>query len=127
MCSIGDDICSVYRAGDRKARKAYRCEECRRTIQAGETYRYAFMVFDSDACSFRTCEHCMSAAQWLVETCGGYAIGGLHEELIEHAREYNHFGLGRLVVGLRRGWRRFDGAGLMPPPAMPALLEGMHA
>ena len=128
------DSPSIYRASTRRSRKERKCEECRRTIAVGERYHYAFMVYETYPSGFYTCEHCSVAMDWLIENCGGFAHGGVWEDLEEHISEYRTqaplvtYELAKLKVAWRRQWRRFDGLGLMRVPPVPPVIEGaMHA
>lgn len=58
--------CDIY-SGDgpeffneehRRARKQYKCSECRQEIKPGETYLYEFSVYCGAADWTRTCERC---------------------------------------------------------------------
>jgi hypothetical protein len=114
-----DDIdpCTWLGTETRKARKAHRCDECRREIQAGESYARSTYVMDGDLRVNKACAHCDATRAWLTKHCGGWVTEHLLEELQEHHSEgYREDRLARLIVGVRRNWRRFDGAGLMAVP-----------
>lgn len=125
-----DDYPQVYRSKVQRTRKERKCQECSRAIAVGEPYQNVFMVFDRDASAWITCQHCLMAAQWLQENCGGYLIGGVWEDIHDHIREYRGpsayraiiHGLRRLEIGCERKWRRFDGAGLMPLGKVPPVI-----
>lgn len=126
MCMAdGGEPPDIYRGESRTARKTYRCAECPRQIQAGEQYHYAFMVYDGDPSTFRTCAHCCVAMRWLADNCGSFLRGAIHEDYEEHADEYRHVrhDILRSKVGRRREWKRFDGSGLMSVPPMPEGLS----
>ncbi len=127
MCMIDDcDTPTVYRESWQKAKKAYRCEECRRAIEAGEAYRRTFMVQDGNPGTYFTCRHCQSACVWLSRNCNGYLFSAVLEDIDEHVLEAHgacRIGLMRLGLGMRRQWRRFDGAGLLPVQAIPPTFE----
>lgn len=117
---------TVYRESWHRARKAYKCIECRRGISVGERYRYNFQVYEGrPSDSLHTCEHCGTiACPWLVEHCRGYLFKGVEEDIANHV-EYGPWSAdeerqpikmslpARIVVAMRRKWQRFDGGGLM--------------
>jgi hypothetical protein len=114
MCAIDDcDMATVWTESWRVARKPWTCEECARTISAGESYRYVSALFDGHWGSYRRCAHCMAAGAWMGEVCGGYPIGMLREELTEHWHEgYRSVPFARLIVGQKRQWH--DGRDPIP-------------
>ena len=125
MCNFDDgDFPEVWRTSTPRARKSHQCDECRRAIQPGETYTRDFSVYDGRADTFITCGHCYVARAWLIENCGAWS-SGFSDLMIEHAREYPDikFGLLRIVFGMRRQWKRFDGGGLMKVQPMPRSIE----
>lgn len=118
MCMIEDgEPCDVWIETAHRARKEHKCEECYRMIMPGEMYRRIFMVSDGHARTSKMCAHCTKAAGLLVEQCGGYAAGGVLEDLTQHCEWLNEYQWSRQaarhVVAMRRKWRRFDGTGLM--------------
>lgn len=118
MCMFDGDGGVVLSDEHPRARKAHRCGECGRRIEPGETYRKTSVIGDGFY-SGKTCAHCEPAAEWLLKNCHGYIFGGVHEDLREHVLcgAVPTFGaVARMTVGIARGWRRFDGAGLMPIP-----------
>lgn len=124
MCSIDGDAPDVYRATDHVARVRHKCIECNRAIEPGETYRRAFSVYDGMVDTYKTCTHCQVGQAWLAENCGGFSHHGLFEEMEEHAETYpdHRFGFLRIKAGMRRQWKRFDGAGLMRHPPLPVAV-----
>jgi hypothetical protein len=123
MCAIDDaEIFVKWERRERKAIKPHECSECRREIAKGETYHFEKGLLSGMGWeSSKRCAHCEVGARWLVEECHGYCINQVREEIHEHAQDYHAKGLWRLVVGADRKWQRFDGAGLMPIPAMPPV------
>lgn len=103
-----------------RARKPHVCDECARTIQPGEQYQVVAGLWDGDLRRFKTCAHCVMASGWLEEQCDGYGFGRLREEIEEHWHEgYKSAWMGRAIVGMRRGWKRHDGALLAVPSEPP--------
>ena len=101
------------------ARKAHKCNECGRAIRPGERYERAGGVWDGRFASFKTCEHCVVAREWLQYYCDGFLYTEVAEELVEHYQEASasvFSDLGRVAAGIGRGWTRRDGS-LMPVPA----------
>jgi hypothetical protein len=129
MCMIDDaepwDLSKSYQV---KARKPHACVECGRAIAAGETYTLDKGLYEGYWDTNKTCAHCKVGQQWLASNCGGWMYECVREEMQEHAREYPAiaFGLLRVAVGIKRDWKRFDGAGLMAIPQIPrAIAETM--
>ncbi len=119
MCAIdGGESYSNYRTKFVRARKPHKCDECNRAIPKGEVYRYAEGVMEGGWNSHYICSHCEVPANWLLTNCHGYVHCGIQEDIEQHTEEYPAlaFGLYRFVVGMRRGWQRFNGEGLMPIP-----------
>lgn len=114
MCAVDfSDPADVYRAETRTARKQHWCEECGRRVQAGEAYCYTTTLYDGRWWVSKQCRHCVALGAWMGVLCGGYPIGGLHEELIEHWREgYASLSVGRWIVAMQKRWH--DGADAVP-------------
>lgn len=120
VCMIDDADGLTFKDVERKARKVHKCGECRREIASGETYYRAAGIQDGYLWSSKTCSHCRAGpCAWLVEHCRGYLIGGVYEDLLGHfepgviSDDSARFEVGRLLVAIRRGWKRRDGR-LMP-------------
>ncbi len=117
MCSLDFDHCTWFGSEIRRTRKERQCDECGRKIAPGEKYKRSTWKDARDFEVGEACEHCTSAMTWVMAHCGYEMSGGLHDELLEHVEaKYSEDGIGRLVVGMRRKWQRFDGRGLMPVP-----------
>ena len=128
MCMVeGADCSQIFNSESwHRARKAHRCCECGREIVVGERYRYcAIKDYEySGVDSYHTCAGCAVVEDWLRAECRGWLFGGVDEDLAGHLtygpwsadEERQTFRVtrpARLLVGMRRRWRRFDGAGLM--------------
>lgn len=66
---------------ERRARKGYRCEECRTAIAVGEKYEYLSGKFDGDFMTARTCLVCVEIRGAFY--CGGFMIGTLWDDVRE--------------------------------------------
>jgi DNA-directed RNA polymerase subunit RPC12/RpoP len=121
----GADPATVYSDRWVRARKSHKCEECGRSIAAGERYHYEFVVYDRQADSYHTCEHCGVAQRWLQENCGGYLFGGIIEDIIEHANEYRELEdeLRVLSNGMIARWR--SASDLAPLPPLPRSIRSI--
>lgn len=116
MCSTDYDVASVYNEKMARATKDHVCTECGRTIKKGESYKNVWGVWVFGHDTYKTCQHCRVAQEWLSDECGGFLHGGLDEEILEHAFEYRKTFLYRWIIGIRRGWKKFNSDGLMPLP-----------
>jgi hypothetical protein len=118
MCSIDyyyqpDFYCSRMV----KAKKNHTCQECDRLINIGEKYQYVSGKWGGIISTFKTCSHCVVAQEWMIKNCGYWEHGNLHDEIIEHACDYEKMELYRLAVGMRRSWKKFKSNELMSIPA----------
>lgn len=126
MCMVDDSDGPVKHIDEGRyvrARKAHKCQECMRQIRPGERYhREVFLGDDRAPETWKTCEHCMVAREWLRCECGGWIYGGVEEDVAEHWHdgEGDDINLARMIVGMRRFWttRRGD---LMKLPQMPEM------
>lgn len=132
MCMIDDCERNEFSSSvKRKARKEHRCDECRRTIQPGETYELNVGMYDGMFNTNKVCAHCLIATAWLAKNCGGYVTDAVLEDIREHIEEYrgvyNHAvgPLKRIEIGMGRGWRvkRGPRAGqMMAIPKLPPVI-----
>ena len=106
MCNTDYDYPSVYSVKEHKARKIHKCDECYSKINIDEKYRSHFGVWNGKASTFKACHFCMIAQDWLKIECGTYMLGGLREEIEEHAFEYRKIFLYRWLIGIREQWKR---------------------
>lgn len=129
MCSLDYDPPDFWTERLVRAAKPHRCGECDRVIEPSETYWRATSKYDGAIGTYKTCVHCRVGHDWLSINCGGFSYHGLDEEMAEHVDEYPELGNGllRIQVGLRRKWRRFDQAGLMPIPPLPRSIKSLVA
>lgn len=128
MCMYDDgDGWAVYNQSNPKARKATRCDECGRDILPGEKYQRIEGRINGNSGwdTFRMCEHCRSAAEWLVKVCDGYPLGSVLADLNEHALDYDDEWLKQQVANMRNQWRY--GQELMPLPVLPDDLSKFGA
>lgn len=112
MCRIEEaDPWEFFTEAPRKARTTHICTECRRLIVKGEIYDRAVGKMDGYLGTYKTCQHCAAASQWLQTACGGFLYCGVLEELEEHWEEeveLRSWTLGRLIIGMRRRWQGLD-------------------
>lgn len=91
------------------AKKEYKCCECYRMISIGEKYGKTRGVWDGQFITFKTCEHCLVARNWIQDECGGYVYGMLLEDLREHRdNSYDDTAdpkLRRYIALLPRKWK----------------------
>lgn len=125
MCMIDDADPSDFTSERwHRAKKPHACADCRRTIEPGERYRYCALRYKGQIEAHHTCLGCTAAEDWLRRECGGWLFGAVEEDLADHL-EHGPWSAdeerqpirpsrpARLVVAMRRKWRRFDGDGLM--------------
>lgn len=121
MCRVDDWDYStpVYDIDHRHARKEHRCDECYRTILAGEPYDYHHWVSPDGCGHHKLCSHCAVLMVWISRDCGGTILGELIEDIEEHATEYHRSDLAWLATQARLQWRLIDGP--WPGIQIPAL------
>lgn len=110
MCMIDDgEYAEFYNVRNvKRARVPHRCEECFRTIEVGEPYEVAFMVYDNKGQQFATCQHCAAARRWLQVECDGFLHAAVQVDLEEHLTEsplVASRALRWLVIGMRQRWQ----------------------
>lgn len=111
MCAVDYDPATVHHAEVRTAAKDHRCGECRRTIAKGERYEHVSGLWDDNWSTYRTCAHCLAVRSWLEVVCHAWIYEGVFEDAGEHWSEgYRSGRFGRMLVGMRRGWRKRDGS-----------------
>jgi len=93
-CIVVDDydLPDFYVSETRRARKEYKCGECRRQIQSGETYEHVRGKWDGAITVYRTCVDCLSVRNSFF--CDGFVHGNIWEVLEEHLDELVRFGNG---------------------------------
>lgn len=98
----------VLQDTSRTARKVHRCDECKREISIGEPYRYEFYVYGSINDSHRTCRHCLSMRNFILDEINDtFIYGSLIEEIWNGPME--HWKDRLFDAGFRRKWKRKDG------------------
>lgn len=120
MCMYDDgDAPSFYSKVQRTARKAHKCDECGREIARGEAYAHVSAKWDGYLGTVKTCSHCAVLQDWLEKECGGYVHHAIVDDVREHLDEAGvpayGYGLARLVVLARKGWRRKGQLTPIPP------------
>jgi hypothetical protein len=81
---------------------------------------------EGDMWQAKMCAHCHAGAALLQKHCGGWLFGGVQEDLQDHISEVLPWSMraARLVVGMRRKWRRFDGNGMMSQASGDKAMQG---
>ncbi|HHN5367030.1 TPA: hypothetical protein ACQ8UR_003899 [Escherichia coli] len=79
-----------------KANKQHRCCECHGGINKGEVYERAFVVYEGDVSSYKTCKKCCDSRDWLLNDTDwaddidgeghSFFFTNLRDHLIEQAR-----------------------------------------
>lgn len=96
-----------------RAKKEYKCCECGRTISIGEKYGKARGVWNGEFQTFKTCEHCLIARDWIQDECGSFIYGMLAEDLREHKQnsyaDEADLKLRRYVALISRNWKLPNG------------------
>jgi len=80
-----DDYCRTLREEQPTARKQHKCNECRRTIEAGEKYNREVSLYDGDISTYKTCLDCMSIRREFFS--GGFYYGDTKWMLRDHINE----------------------------------------
>lgn len=89
-CYCDYDPPSVWSETNIKAaRKQHKCEECGRTIEAGEPYNYVWGIWDGYDQTFKTCQNCKALRDFVTIStpCYCWAHGDSFEGLKEHLWE----------------------------------------
>lgn len=87
MCDLGDydGYCDFAHHEDRVARVAHRCDECRKVIAPGATYRKHVGKWEGDFFAMKFCRRCMLCIDWLDKRGHGWVGGRIHEDVRECA------------------------------------------
>jgi hypothetical protein len=97
--------------------KKHKCSECSREINPGEKYTRTAIGIEGTVQTNKMCCHCKIAAQWLIKHCGGWCYGSIKEELTLHYdQQFREDNLQKLLIGINRKWKAFQGEGLLPCP-----------
>lgn len=86
-----DDAADVWREETRKAKRAYKCEECGLTIQPGEEHSYVFLVWDGEPYQHRTCLRCAGLWESLTDLGYCWMIGALKDAYFEWLDEQTSY------------------------------------
>lgn len=79
---VGDyDGPEFWREEVRRARKPYKCDECRDPIAFGELYQYVSGKWDGEISAYRTCLTCAEVRA--VFSCDGFALMTLWDDIRE--------------------------------------------
>lgn len=105
----------------RAARSNHRCEECGRTIYAGESYEYVVGYWGDIFGAFHTCDDCAALRDWAVSAvpCFCWAHGSLRDDIKDMVEYYSHeipgffVEYGRLVIKARRRRKDLDRAAVL--------------
>jgi len=85
MCMYDDgEPWKLYSVTMRRAAKPWRCDECYRDIERGETYRYSCGLSEYGWETFRICAHCTEAVRWLDAVCSGWMHHATKDDLWNH-------------------------------------------
>lgn len=114
MCMCDDSTePDVFRSEIRRARKAHRCDECRRVIPAGSRYRYVSGLWDGRWDDFAFCLRCerVRAAHRAAEK----SLGEAHCDpplgnLLEAVRECANYERERYLPAFRKAWKELAAA-----------------
>lgn len=112
MCQYYDPP-ELWAEGQRTAVKQHRCGECGRTIEPSETYTQMRARAEGRWYGGKECAQCHEARRWLVEVCDGWLLTDVLNDLECHLDEPKPIwsvSLGRLVIRMRKRWRRKDGS-----------------
>lgn len=123
MCMDFDELATVLHSRWQKARIAHKCGECCRQIRPGEHYTAERLIVDGSAQSLKTCAHCMTVRDYLIEECGQWVYTAMEEDIQGHfygdlANDADTRRLRLLAVGMEACWQRADGS-LWPVPKTP--------
>lgn len=105
-----------------KANKEHACDECWRTIHAGERYYKTVQKYDKVVTTHKTCSHCKVPVDWLLVRCNGYLFGGVKSDIFRHAETAFWRGepgeslkLAKWYVGMRRKWKSYKNENALLP------------
>jgi hypothetical protein len=92
-CFCDYEPATVYkRRNVQAARKQHKCDECGRTIMAGEPYEYTFGIWDDFSDNYYTCQHCLELRDWgtISFECFCWAHGSMLDDLHELMQEESY-------------------------------------
>lgn len=101
-----DETWKLYEKSNPVARKQHKCNECKAPILPGERYEYVFALSSDGVSTYKTCQHCTGARDYLQAHVPCFCW--YHTNLIEDIRNtvdaYAHeapglaFAIGRFLV-----------------------------
>ena len=108
-CDV-DEYWKVYNKTNPIARKQHKCNECGAPIMPGQRYEYVFGLLSDGGHSYKTCQHCTDARDYLKAhvPCFCWYHGNLAEDIRNTLDAYAHeapglaFAIGRFFVKSRR-------------------------
>lgn len=104
MCQLGDPPYFIH-IKTVTPRKRHKCDECGSIIEIGEKHEYVSAMWDRNSFgTVRTCDRCVEARRWLEVVCRSWLYEGVHEDLDEHAFEYDQWHLGIVANAMHRKW-----------------------
>ena len=104
-CDYDGEAPTVYRPKlITKARNPHKCYECHRKINPGESYENLFAIWDGDASTCCTCQHCLELRNYVVAhvPCSCWTHGNMIEEVMRDANAFAHEAPGLLFGAYRR-------------------------
>lgn len=128
MCYVewSDGTMTPLREETRTARKEHQCNECRRTIDHGETYKFECFAYERQIWTYKTCVHCLAVRDWLTEHCGTFVFDMVKEDFLDHKDEQPGRAVLRAMVAMDRYQWRMNG-NLMPVPNLVKHEEASNA
>lgn len=99
------------------ARREHECSCCGRVIEKGEKYLRQDNIFEDRRYAYKACAHCSAAMERALDLCTPWDEGITYESIEATLFDYHESVADlRMLVQLRRRWRRSDGT-LFPVPA----------
>lgn len=113
MCEVEFDGTTEFASIEyRRARKQHYCDECGRSVGAGERHRYDVIKHDGAICTYRTCLPCENLRDWLMHQM---KLGTVEET--SYVDDCDAFIYGALSEGIG------DAFHWKPPPVAPPMVD----